>query len=62
MLDDLEKYFENSDEIMYERKEEEVFLENGEVEKAYLYVFVNRNMSIYEPLFIDSGDWRKFVS
>ncbi|MCF6464782.1 gamma-glutamylcyclotransferase family protein [Clostridium sp. Cult2] len=59
-LDDMEKYFENSNEVMYERKEVNVFMENGEREKAYAYIFINiKNMDIYEPEHIVTGDWQK---
>lgn len=62
-LDDLEKYFEDSDEIMYERREISVFSGNGEEEKAYGYFFINsKNIDRYEPQYIDVGNWRKFVS
>lgn len=59
-LDDMEKYFENSDEIMYERKEVNVFTESGDREKAYAYIFINtKNMDRYEPEHIVAGDWHE---
>lgn len=61
-LDNLEEYFENSNEVMYERKKATVFLENGEKEEAYVYFYVNnKNMNKYEPLLVPSGDWKRFM-
>ncbi len=60
-VDDLEKYFNGSDEVMYERKLKTVFYENGECEDIGVYIFVNNKyLNSNKVIDIKSGNWHEF--
>ncbi|MGL5756447.1 MAG: gamma-glutamylcyclotransferase family protein [Paraclostridium sp.] len=60
-VDYLEKYFDGSNEIMYKRKDKEVFYEDGSFETIGVYIFVNENyLKNNETILVEDGNWHEF--
>lgn len=60
-LDNLEEYFEDSTELMYERKLVEVKCENDGTERVYVYMFINTKLLTDENSEkVLGGDWRAY--
>lgn len=62
-VDALEKHFQGSSEIMYERIDKNVYYEDGGFEELGVYIFVNENyLNNHEIIAVESGDWNEFVN
>lgn len=61
-VDDLENYFAGNDELMYDRKLKIVHYEGGDSEEIGVYIFVNKNYLIQNPITpVECGDWRIYI-
>lgn len=60
-LDNLEEYFEDSTELMYERRLVQVNYENKISEQVYVYMFINLKLLNTENCEnVLGGDWRAY--
>jgi gamma-glutamylcyclotransferase (GGCT)/AIG2-like uncharacterized protein YtfP len=60
-IDELEKYFFNSNKIIYVRTKVDVYYLNNTIEKLSFYKFINKDLLVSEKaVYIDSGDWKEY--
>jgi gamma-glutamylcyclotransferase (GGCT)/AIG2-like uncharacterized protein YtfP len=61
-IDEFEKYFFDSNEIIYVRTDVEVYYLNNTKEKLSFYKFINKDLLIDEKgIYIKSGDWKEYL-
>lgn len=62
-LDNLEKFFEGSTEIMYQRVIRDVFYNDGTSDKLGVYIFINEKyLKNNETIHIENGNWHDFIN
>lgn len=61
-IDEFEKYFFDSDEIIYERTAVEVHYLDNSTERLSFYKFINKEILVQEDAkYISSGDWGEYI-